>query len=311
MRLTPDAPGRRIGSAALIVLASVLAGGVGRGQQFVGRNSPMANAQAASHRQGASHVQPASHGQPPTPATATLRPIFHSKPGEHPLMPAVRWADAGLRQIESLHDYSCLFVKRERLNGELTPYTYLRLKVRHRPFSVYLHFDGPADERGQEAIYVEGRNGGKVVAHGVGLKAIAGTVHLDPTSPRAMAGSRHPITNIGILNMTRMFHDQGVKETQFGECEVRYLPGARLDGRLCTCMETTHPVPRREFPFHMIRVFVDEELNLPVRFETYDWPSRQGEAPVLSGEYTFLKLKLNNGFTDADFDERNPRYGYR
>ena len=42
-----------------------------------------------------------------------------------------------------------------------------------------------------------------------------------------------------------------------------------------------HPVPRREFKYHMARIFVDDEIDLPIRFETYDWPSRPGESPVL------------------------------
>ncbi len=28
-------------------------------------------------------------------------------------------------------------------------------------------------------------------------------------------------------------------------------------------------------------------------------------------EYTYLNLKLNNGFTDADFDIKNPNYKFR
>ena len=27
--------------------------------------------------------------------------------------------------------------------------------------------------------------------------------------------------------------------------------------------------------------------------------------------YTYRELKLNNGFTDEDFDVKNPRYGFR
>jgi hypothetical protein len=269
---------------------------VGRAQQY------------ASRGPASGGVQQASAVQPITP---TVRPVFHARPGEHPLMPGVRWADATVKQLESLRDYSCIFVKRERVDGEMTPYTYLRLKVRHQPFSVYIHFDAPADQRGQEAIYVEGRNDGKLLAHGTGLKAIVGTVALEPTSPRAMAGSRYPITSIGLLNMTQTLRDVAGYETQFGECDVRFLPGTKVNGRSCTCMQMAHPVPRREFKYHVARVFVDDELNLPIRFETYDWPRSQGDEPVLNGEYTFLNLKVNNGFTDMDFDVRNPRYGFQ
>ena len=38
----------------------------------------------------------------------------------------------------------------------------------------------------------------------------------------------------------------------------------------------------------------------------YDWSGK----PQLLEEYTYLNLKLNNGFTDADFDVRNPNYQF-
>jgi Protein of unknown function (DUF1571) len=59
------------------------------------------------------------------------------------------------------------------------------------------------------------------------------------------------------------------------------------------------------------RIFVDDELNVPIRYESYDWPEQAGGQPELIEEYTYLNLKLNNGFTDADFDIRNPNYGFK
>ena len=73
----------------------------------------------------------------------------------------------------------------------------MSMKARTRPRSVYLKFRQPA--AGREAIYVEGRNDGKVLAHDVGLgRLIAGTLHLDPDGSRAMEDCRHPITEAGI-----------------------------------------------------------------------------------------------------------------
>ncbi len=72
-----------------------------------------------------------------------------------------------------------------------------------------------------------------------------------------------------------------------------------------------HPVPRRNFLFHLARIFVDDELGVPVRYEAYDWPREPGGAPELIEEYTYLDLKLNNGFTEADFDVRNPNYAFK
>jgi len=55
---------------------------------------------------------------------------------------------------------------------------------------------------------------------------------------------------------------------------------------------------------------VDKALNLPIRYESYDWPRKEGETPKLIEAYTYLNLQLNVGLTDADFDYTNPTYNY-
>ena len=84
------------------------------------------------------------------------------KANEHPLMPALRWAAEGLREIEKLEDYSATMVKRERLGGEVGEHEYMFIKVRQKPFSVYTYFLGPRKLQGQEALYVEGKNDGNI-----------------------------------------------------------------------------------------------------------------------------------------------------
>lgn len=61
----------------------------------------------------------------------------------------------------------------------------------------------------------------------------------------------------------------------------------------------------------MSRIFVDDQLNLPIRYEAYDFPAAAGGPPELIEQYSYLDLKLNNGYTDADFDVENPKYGFR
>ncbi len=53
------------------------------------------------------------------------------------------------------------------------------------------------------------------------------------------------------------------------------------------------------------------ELNVPIRYESYDWPTEKGGEPILVEEYTYLNLKLNNGLTDLDFDVNNPKYQFK
>jgi len=231
-------------------------------------------------------------------------------PNEHPLMPVIRWGREALENIRKIQDYSAVMVKREVVDGELADETYMFTKIRHRPMSVYLYFLKPQSLQGQEVIWIEGQNDGKMWAHGTGLRSVFGTVSLTPTSTLAMEGNRYPITEIGILKLVERLLAGAEQDAQFGECEVKYLPGAKINNRVCTCIQVVHPVPRTNFRYHMARVFVDDELNLPIRYESYDWPQRPGGPPVPMEQYTYLNLKLNNGFTDADFDIRNPQYRF-
>lgn len=239
------------------------------------------------------------------------RSVVAGSPVEHPLMPALRWAYDGLKNAEKIHDYSATMVKRERIDGKLGGYEYIYVKIRHRPFSAYLYFLDPPKLKGREVLFIEGRNDGKLWAHGTGLEAVFGTVSLKPNSHLAMRGQLYPLTDIGILNLVRRLVEIGENDSKYEECEVKFYKGAKVKDRVCTCIEVIHPKPRRNFLFHIARIFVDDELNLVIRYASYDWPKRPGQPPPLLEEYNYLDLKLNNGFADADFDIRNPNYGFK
>ena len=231
---------------------------------------------------------------------------------EHPLTPVIKLAKDALAQMQTnVRDYSATLIKRERIGDKLGEHEYMFVKIRQQPFSAYTYFLGPDRKKGQEAIYVQGRNDNKIVGHGVGIQKIAGTVRLDPLGMLAMKDNRYPITEIGLFNLTEKLVEIGEKDMLKGECEVKVSPGAKINGRSCTCIQVIHPVPRRDFLFHLARIFYDDEMRLITRYEAYDWPREPGGQPVLTEEYTYLNVKLNNNFTDADFDESNPAYGYR
>jgi outer membrane lipoprotein-sorting protein len=232
--------------------------------------------------------------------------------GAHPLQPALEIAQRGLAGIRAnIQDYSATVVKRERIDGKLGEHEYMFAKIRQQPFSVYLYFLGPDSVKGQEVIYVDGRNDGNMLAHaGSGVRAMVGTVSLKPQSMLAMQGNRYPITELGVENLTRRLVEVAEHDKQFGECEVNFYPNAKVNGRICTCIQVVHPVPRRNFRFHLARVFIDDELTIPIRYEAYDWPQEQGGQPVLMEEYTYMNVKTNNGFTDADFDPKNTAYKF-
>jgi Protein of unknown function (DUF1571) len=217
-------------------------------------------------------------------------------------------ADSQAR-YDRVDDYTCTFYKRERIDGRMTPLHIMSMKVRTRPQSIYFKFQQPA--HGREAIYIAGRHGSKVLAHDVGLnKILAGTLALEPTSSRAMEDCRHPITEAGIGPLLHTLAERWAVELDPKETKVSFRDDLLIGSRPCTMIESAHPIRRPEFLHHMVRVYIDQELGLPIRFEAFDWPRHRGSEPALIEEYSYIHLKLNVGLRDIDFDVTNSTYSF-
>lgn len=226
-----------------------------------------------------------------------------------PIAEAKRLIGSCRERYEGLKDYTCTFFKRERIDGRLTPQHVMRMKARTRPMSVYFKFVKP--NAGREAIYVAGRNKGRAMVHDVGLgRLLAGTVALDPRSSRAMADCRHPITEAGLGHLIQTIETAWAKELRAGESRVAIRKDARVGNRACTMIEATHPQKHASYLFHSVKVYIDQELNLPIRFEAYDWPRRPGVPAELVEEYSYMNLRLDPGLNDRDFDTANSHYSF-
>lgn len=263
-------------------------------------------------------------------AGATSEPVYRISKNDsnhppaataHPLDPALQTARDSLQHIrQNIEDYSAILIKRELIDGNLTDYEYMGVKVRNRkqangqlvtPFSVYMAFLKPATVKGREVIYVENQNNGHVVAHEGGMKGrFLPTVTLDPNGMLAMRGQRYPITEVGLENLVVKLIEKGERDRQRGECDVQFQQGAKVGGRECTVLSVSHPVERPYFDFHIAQIFIDNELNMPVRYCAYTWPASPGGEPVLLEEYTYQNIKTNIGLTDADFDQKNTKYNF-
>ena len=209
----------------------------------------------------------------------------------------------------TVQDYTCTFFKRERVDGKLYTPHVMNMKARTKPSSLYFKFLQP--NAGREAIFVHGENSNKIIAHDVGLgRVVAGTMHLDPKGGMAMEENRHPVTEAGLGSMIDTVKERWDVELHPGESVLLFHPQAKVGDRPCLMVESIHPGRGPEFLFHKVKLYVDRELGLPIRFEAYDWPKHPGAEPELMEEYTFMNLRVNVGLKDRDFDPKNAQYSY-
>jgi hypothetical protein len=226
---------------------------------------------------------------------------------EHPLVPALRHAKASLEKAKTMKGYECVFAKKEVVGSETIAQT-MKMKVRHEPFSVYMLFQEPSE--GREVIYVEGKNNGNLLVHESGFASLIGTLELAPDSSQVMAENRYPITKAGIAKMAEAIIEQWEEESRFAETEVKYFEDAKIGDMKCRVIESTHPQPRKQFRFHITRMWIDEKSGLAVRVQQFGFPKKKDAKPPIIEDYTFSDIKPEVRLTDRDFDTDNPSYNY-
>ncbi|HLJ92512.1 MAG TPA: DUF1571 domain-containing protein [Gemmataceae bacterium] len=222
--------------------------------------------------------------------------------GAGPMDLPLRLIAEARQSYQGVQDYTCLFIKRERLREQIQPEHLIAMKVRTQPFSVYLRWLRPAPTAGQEVCYVAGRNNGMMRVHSTGLRGVVGFVSMDPRDPRALETSRHTITEAGIGNLIDRFGKAWELESRLNRTQVR-VQEYEANSRRCLRVETVHTDPAgQQIPFYRSVVYFDKQNHLPIRVENYDWP-RPGFDPAgaIVESYSYLDLHLNTGLSEAVF----------
>ena len=239
---------------------------------------------------------------------------------EHPLDPLLEMARRGVEVVRrNVRDYEATIVKRVRWQGKLQGEEFIRCKIRHAcddpedpdnctPLSVYTRFLRP--KAGQEAIWMQGCNDGKIIAHGPpGLLNVL-SLKLDPSSSMAMRGNRYTIESIGMLNLLEKMITRGEHDRQYDSCVVKLTRNVRVGTATCTRFEIIHPDPSKYFDYHKAEIYIDDERNLPIAYRGYDFPESPSGRPKLIERYFYKDILINVGLTDEDFDPSNENYQF-
>lgn len=228
-----------------------------------------------------------------------------------------RWLRAAIERMRGVEDYTMTFAKRERAKSLLGTVRLtderLEMKIRHEPFSVYVKYLAPEAKKGTEAIYVEGRNEGKLVVHSSRPPlSMLGTMRLDPDDWRARIDQRYPITQAGLIGVAEECLRVAEADAEhLASCEVRLLESPSVAGRPCYGFEIENRDPKSGYELALIRVVFDQVWKVPVFTERWHYVDVDGKTERLLVEtYTTTDLQLDAGLTDEDFDPENPEYGY-
>ena len=207
---------------------------------------------------------------------------------------------------ESVHavgSYTSILVLRERVDGKLGDLTYIHLKVRRDPKSLYMYFLKPDSVKRRELLFVDGKHEGKIAYREGGRGCFRGPYRISPSGALGMRGHRHPWTQLDVASnlakATNLLADSP-------NSRVVWKDG-RINGRLCA-VAFVNFARQDNSAVQQLRLFCDNELKLPIRFATLGWPKEPGGEPLLLEEYTYLDLDLQPEFTDLDFDQENPAY---
>ena len=199
---------------------------------------------------------------------------------------------------DGIQGYSCILHKQERIGGQLQPSEDVELFVRTQPFSVFMHW-----LRGQRladsALYVEGENDGKMLAHPAGLAgALIKVVSRDPDGADAKQSGRYSIKDAGLKNgLLRTYKTWKAGEDE-GTLHVEYLGLRKVreaNDRLCYTLRRKYEKPAEDGT-NEVTIYIDKEHWFQIRSVIKDAEGK------LIGDYIFRDIQLNPKFKPNQFE---------
>ncbi len=206
-------------------------------------------------------------------------------------------------KLEEWKGYRCIYLRDEFIDNELKE-NYLKLAVRHAPFSVGMEWVEPVLKRGRTVVYVEGKNGNKMVARQLGLKRV-----LDLEESISRKESRHTIKEAGLKNLVHRFITSWEAEQKTSDTTMKYvdvtleMTASKQHYSVPTrCVESIHTeASKGKYAFYRVKLYFNKADGLPVRMEGYDWPTQSYPEGRLLERYTYIDVKPEPAPGDGDF----------
>lgn len=223
-------------------------------------------------------------------------------------------------KLQDFHDYTCTFTKQERVDGQdLSDVQTMQLKLRHQPFSVYMKWEEGGD-KGREVLYVDGQYDNKMLVKLGGFKGrLLPHLKLDPTGSLAMGETRHPVIEMGLLQLTELTLSYRRRDmSNLDKLKWKMIEGETFADRPCICFQIDYLSQAYEPVYKRSVVWFDLEYSIPVCVKNYGWieeteglDGEEYEQAALIEMYGYSGLNFGSKLADADFDKANTDYTFR
>lgn len=237
--------------------------------------------------------------------------------GRDALVKVIEVLEQGLDYLKLVPDYTATFFKQERVNGVLIDGQVVHLKLRHKPFGVYMRWLDTY--QGREAIYVDGQNDQKMVVRLDGWRGrLVPVVRLDPFQGRAMRESRYPVTQIGLKALARtLFADRSRDLQRPDVIRCEFLDGQECNGRDCYFFRLEYASKSDSALYRKSECYLDKQWSVPICIRNFTWPigddlssPEKLDKSTLLEFYSYTDVNLCCGLADVHFDEGNREYAF-
>ena len=196
----------------------------------------------------------------------------------------------------SVSDYTCRFVKQERINGHMKEAETIRVLFKEAPFSVLMSWPKPKGLV-EKILYVEKDGNRTLLIRPAGLAGLlVNTVKRHVDDPSLKKSSLRTPRQFGFGRSLQDMLDTYEVAQKNGDLVLDYLGSKQIDGREYLLLQRTLPMDKGyDTLYSRLVVYLDKDYLLPTRLEGYD------TADNLVARYRYFDLVFNRGLTDNLF----------
>ena len=180
---------------------------------------------------------------------------------------ALRILREHIAAVDSVRDYDCVLLLRNRDSGSELRTVALSLKTRRYPLSIYAYYWAPPSSRHLERAYHHQRGD-------------ASLLQMDVRSA-----------------LCRAVHELTLAESSTVTCAVAQTDGAAVNGKSCRLIEI-QCVQASPDPTRLVQLLVYEETGFPARVALLE--QSNGDQKII-WDYTYVRVRTDLGMTDESF----------